>query len=464
MTEDERTLLISGGTPLEGEVRVPGAKNVATKLLVASLLSDRPVTLENVPDIGDVAITVDLCREIGSEVEWERESGRLHIVTPSLRTSYIPQRFSGANRIPILMLGALLGRTHEEIIIPLAGGCHLGQRTVDFHIEALRQLGATVEYRSMKHEGAYFAYAHHGLKGAKITLPYPSVGATENALLAASNASGETWIHNVAIEPEMIDLILFLQKMGLSIAFDGDRTLRVKKTQRFQEVHHRVIPDRLVAASFGMAAIATQGNVFVREAEPRHLLPFLYALREIGGGFSVEERGISFFHEGPLKGGLHLETDVYPGFATDWQQPFSTLLTQAEGISVVHDTVYERRFGYTEALNEMGADTHLFTSCLGSRRCRFAHGHHFHSLVVKGPTPLSSRPIVIPDLRAGFAYVMAALMAKGESELFGLSLLERGYEALPERLLELGAELSIQEKKKKPPCSEVTPKLASLTS
>jgi len=435
-------LKVTGGKPLQGKVRAAGAKNAITKLLVASLLSDKRCTFYNVPNIAEVEFTVELCRAIGSEVHWDRQEGVIEIITKELESAYVPQRFSGANRIPILMIGALLGRTDEDIIVPTAGGCRIGKRPIDFHIQAIEKLGATIEYREMKKEGAYFAHAHQGLKGTLIHLPYPSVGATENTILAATRARGTTIIKNAAIEPEIIDLILFLQKLGVIIAVDVDRTVRIQQTIHFHEVEHTVLTDRIEAASLGMAAISTKGRVFVEGAQHANMITFLNKLREIGAGFEVKSEGIEFFYKNPLRGGLHIETDVHPGFMTDWQQPFVLLLTQAQGSSVVHETVYENRFGYTETLKQMGADIESFTQCLGGRECRFATQNFLHSIIVKGPTPLSAGTISIPDLRAGFAYVMAALLAPDTSSISGVHFLDRGYENLVGKLSSLGAEIS----------------------
>jgi len=435
-------LKVVGGKPLKGSIKAAGAKNSITKLLVASLLSDKRCTFYNVPDIGDVEVTVALCKEIGMDVNWDKEAGVMEVQTKELRTSYIPQRFSGSNRIPILMIGALLSRTDEEIIVPTVGGCVLGPRPVDFHIAALEKLGAKIEYRRMKREGAYFAHAHDGLKGTVITLAFPSVGATENTILAGVTARGTTVIKNAAIEPEIVELILFLQKLGASITLDVDRTIHIQGTRRFYEVEHEVIPDRIEVASWGVAAIATKGRVFVEGAQHQNMLTFLNKIREVGGGFEVKNHGIEFFYDGPLQGGIHLETDVHPGFMTDWQQPFVVLLTQASGTSVVHETVYENRFGYTETLVEMGADITLFRQCLGGKECRFSSQAHAHSLIVNGPTPLNSAKITIPDLRAGFSYVMAAALAKEESIISGLTYLDRGYEKLDDKLMTLGADVT----------------------
>lgn len=434
-------LKIKGGTHLKGHVKAAGAKNAMTKLLVASLLSDKPCRFYNVPDIGDVSVTVALCQEIGMQVQWDRQAGVMEVITKELKTSYVPQRFSGANRIPILMIGALLGRTEEDIIVPTVGGCNIGKRPIDFHINALQQLGAVIEYREMKREGAYFAQAHDGLKGAIITLPYPSIGATENTILAGVTARGTTIIKNAAIEPEIVDLILFLQKLGANITLDVDRTIRIQGTRRFYEVEHTVVPDRIEAASWGMAAVASKGRVFVEGAQHHDMITFLNKIREVGGGFNIKSHGIEFFYDGPLQGGLHLETDVHPGFMTDWQQPFVVLLTQASGSSVIHETVYEKRFGYTETLREMGADITLFRQCLGGKECRFASQSFPHSIIIKGSSPLVGREIHIPDLRAGFAYVMAAVIASGSSVISGLPFLDRGYEDLERKLANLGVDV-----------------------
>ena len=432
---------ITGGKPLEGHVKAAGAKNAITKMLVASLLSDKKCIFTNVPDISEVDTTLNLCKEIGMEADWDRKNGRMEVVTKEIKSSYIPLNFSGANRIPILMMGSLLGRTRENVIVPSVGGCKIGKRSVDFHVMALEKLGAIVEYRTIKNEHAYFAHAPEGMKGGIVELPYPSVMATENAILAACRAKGRTTIRGAAIEPEVIDLILFLQKLGVVIYVDMDRTIYVQETTTFYEVEHKVITDRIEAASFGMAAIATRGRVFVEGAQQSHMITFLNKLRQINGGFAVKEGGIEFFYQGPLKGGLHLQTDVHPGFLTDWQQPFVILLTQAYGSSVVHETVYENRFGYVDTLLKMGAHVERFTQCLGDRPCRFASQNYQHSLIVKGPTNFRGMEIEVPDLRAGFAYVMAALLAPEESSLTGLPYLDRGYENLEGKLQSLGANI-----------------------
>lgn len=435
-------LRICGGRPLSGTVCASGAKNAMSKLIVASLLSDRRCTFFNVPDVGDVALTLAMCREVGMEYVWDRQAKVLEVQTKELKTTYIPQRFSGSNRVPILMMGALLARSDEDIVVPVPALETTDSKPVDFHIDALKTLGATIELKSTRKEVAFHACAPQGLNGGVIQLPYPSVGATENSILAAVTARGTTIIRNAAVEPEIVELILFLQKLGAHIVLEADRTITILGTRSFHPTEHQVMPDRTEAASFAMLALASGGKIFVEGARHDHLISFLNAVREVGGLFSVRHNGIEFWADQPLKGGLHIETDVHPGFMTDWQQPFVVMLTQAEGSSIVHETVYEHRFGYVDALNSMGAQICTFHQCLGSRHCRFSDHAHPHSAIIRGKTPLHGSHITIPDLRAGFSYLMAALLAEGESVISGLDFLDRSHERVVCKLQGLGADIS----------------------
>jgi UDP-N-acetylglucosamine 1-carboxyvinyltransferase len=435
------TLKIKDSNKLEGEIIAQGAKNATTKLLVASLLSDKKCIFKNVPNIQDVEITVDLLKEIGSDIFWDKEKKIIEVQTKDVKNTFIPQRFSGSNRIPILMLGALLNRTNKEIIVPTLGGDELGSRALDYHISSLQKLGAQVEYKVINNEQVYSAQAKNNLQGSVIHLDYPSVGATENSILAGIRAKGKTVIKNAAIEPEIIDLILFLQKIGANIRVASDRTIYIKESNNFHEATHFIIYDRNEIISYALLAIASKGSVFIKGANQLHLISFLNKLREVNGNFEVLEDGIKFFYDKPLIGGVHIETNVHPGFMTDWQQPFVVLLTQAKGSSVVHETVYDNRFGYTQTLKEMNADIELFTQCLGSHKCRFNLLNHNHSLIVKGITPLVSKNISIPDLRAGFAYVMAGILAEGETIINGAELLDRGYEDIDNKLSSIGVDI-----------------------
>jgi UDP-N-acetylglucosamine 1-carboxyvinyltransferase len=429
-----RSYLIRGGNPLRGEVSVPGAKNAATKELVAALLADSPVTLHNVPEIGDVDVTLEMLSALGAKVTFK--NGTAIVDARRLKTEKVAEAFSRKNRIPILLLGPLLHR-FGKAMIPALGGCTIGARPIDFHLDALKKMGASI----VCDKGFYTATTKR-LKGAIIDLPFPSVGATENVMLAAVKAKGSTIIRNAAVEPEIMDLAVFLQAMGAIINLDVNRTWVIEGVESLHGAEHRVIPDRIVAASFMVAAAITGGDVFIRDARQTDLLSFLNALRRVGVPFEIQEDGIRITAPKELSP-VVLETSVHPGFMTDWQQPFVMLLTQAKGVSMVHETVYEERFGYTDALVKMGANIQLHRECLGGKPCRFVNQDYRHSAVIVGPTPLKAAEIAIPDLRAGFSYLIAALIAKGESKLTGVELIERGYEDIIGKLKSLGAYIDV---------------------
>lgn len=439
-------IVIKGGRPLSGKIKASGAKNAITKLLIASLISQKKVIFHNVPNILDVNITLSLCKEVGMKFTWDKEKKTLEVQTKHLTNTYISQKFSGANRIPILMLGALLSRTKEKIVVPIVGGDNLGKRSVDFHIKALKALGAKIEYNEEKKQ--YIAQAKNGLQGTVITLKYPSVGASENSILASIKAKGSTVIQNAAIEPEIMDLILFLQKIGVHIHVGVNRTIYIKESLHFRETEHFTISDRNEIVSYALAAISSKGKIFIENAKHLPMITFLNKIRKVNGDFTVKKEGIEFFYKKPLKGAVHIETDVHPGFMTDWQQPFGVLLTQCKGVSVIHETVYENRFGYTKTLKKMGADIELFTQCLGGKTCRFSKLNHFHSVVIKGKTELKGANIKIPDLRAGFAYIMAAILAKDTSYIKQIHFLERGYENIVQKLQSIGADIKKIEEEK----------------
>lgn len=429
-------LVLRGGKPLTGEVPVRGAKNALPKIMVASLLTGEDCTLRNVADVADVAIVSELIEAIGGAVE-RPERGVIRIrpgnIQPMERS--VLREFSGRSRIPILTCGPLLAR-FGDAPVPSLGGCRIGQRPVDFHLNALQHMGATL------HEEASASHLTcDRLQGAKIKLEFPSVGATEQVILAAVRAEGVTELSNAAIEPEIMDLIMVLQKMGAYISVDVDRVITIVGVRELHGFDHTALPDRLEAASWACAAVSTNGRIFVRGARQVDMMTFLNKYRQIGGDFEVRDDGIEFWRAGSELRSIALETDVYPGFTTDYQQPFVIALTQARGISIVHETVYEQRFGYIEALNRMGAHIQLYRECLGGLTCRFGQRNWKHSAVIAGPTPLRGAEIHIPDLRAGFSYVIAALAAQGDSTLTNTNLIDRGYENLNDKLLALGAEI-----------------------
>jgi len=429
---------IEGAHPLEGEIKVSGAKNLLSKCIVASLLTEEPCIISNVSRIGDVNVTLEMCAAIGSSVEWLDDS-TVKIATPEMKTHEVPTEFSGINRIPVLLMGPLLHRMGRAEV-PLLGGCDIGPRPIDFHINSLKTLGAQVELT----ENRYKTRAS-GLTGAMISLPFPSVGTTETILLTACMAKGTTVIQNAAIEPEIIDLITILQKMGAIIAVDVDRTIIIEGVERLRGFKHKAITDRIEVASWACAAIASNGDIFVEGAEQIGMMTFLNTLRKIGGEYEVLENGIRFYATGKPLVPIFLETDVHPGFMTDWQQPFVILMTQAEGISVIHETVYENRFGYTNELIKMGAVIQLYKQCLGGKLCRFLHRDFNHSCVINGKTHLKGIEMTIPDLRAGFSYIIAALIAEGTSVVRGVEYIERGYESIAAKAKGLGARFDVLE-------------------
>ncbi len=424
---------IIGGKTLKGEITLAGAKNAATKIIIASLLADSKSTLENIPQIGDVEVTLDIIKSLGATFQWLNHN-TLEIDPTTLKNYSVPLEDSGKNRMPILFFGPLLHK-FGKAEVPVLGGCKIGSRPVNYHIDAYTKLGAEIEY----HDHNY-TVSTKGLQGTTIVLDYPSVGTTENILLGACLAQGTTVIQNAAIEPEIEDLVRYLQAMGAIIYQDVNRTWVIDGVKKLHGSHYRIINDRNEAASFASLAIANQGDILIKGAEQKDLVTFLNWVQKVGGHFEILDKGIRFFDSAKLKG-VALETDVHPGFMTDWQQPFTIVLTQAEGVSIIHETVYENRFGYTEALNKMGAKIYLFKECLGSKPCRFAHKDFLHSAIIVGPTPLKGAKIQVPDLRAGFSYLIAALIAEGESELSGIEIIERGYENLKERLINLGANI-----------------------
>lgn len=429
-------MILRGGRPLSGEVTLRGAKNSLPKIMIAALLTVDRCTLRNVAGVADVAIVSDLIRALGGEVA-ESEPGVLSICAANVRPMErsVLKTFSGKSRIPILACGPMLARFRESPV-PSLGGCRIGSRPVDFHIRALQDLGATL------HDEAGNAHLTcEQLYGNKIHLDYPSVGATEQVILAAVLAGGKTELSNAATEPEIMDLIMALQKMGAIISVDVDRVITIEGVPELHGYDHAAVPDRLEAASWASAAVATGGRIFVRNARQLDMMTFLNQFRKIGGDFDVSRDGIAFWRRDSGLRSTVIETGVHPGFMTDWQQPFVIALTQATGVSIVHETVYEERFGYVDALNRMGAQIQIYRECLGRIPCRFGQRNYQHSAVIVGPTPLHGAEINIPDLRAGFSYVIAALTAEGTSTLTNTNLIQRGYENLIPKLHALGAEI-----------------------
>lgn len=418
---------IEGGYPVVGEIRCLGAKNFVTKAMIAALLGETPTVLTNVPPIGDTGITRDMLASIGARVT-DHDGTTMEIDASTMHSAHVSLPHSGSNRMPILLLGTLLHR-YREVFVPMLGGCKIGTRAVDFHLGAIEKFGGRVDEVA----DGYVARRGESLHGTHIHLPYPSVGATETSLYLGVLARGRTLIANAAIEPEIMELITMLRMMGAIIYTSPGREIRIDGVERLNGTRMDVLGDRIEAASWACLACASDGNITVHGIRPDTLGNFLSYFREVGGGFEmVDAESIRFFRSHPVRPAI-IETDVYPGFSTDWQQPFAVLLTQADGISIIHETVYENRFGYLKALNNLGARTQLTTHCLGTP-CRYHDQGHEHSAIINGATPLQADRIVIPDLRAGLAYVIAAAIARGTSLVEGTHFVERGYGDIVPRL------------------------------
>jgi len=419
--------------PLRGDVVVSGSKNAVTKHMVAALMGDSPSEITNAPDVGDVGITADILRSIGLEVELDED--RITVVPNPDPTPRVPLEFSGLNRIPILLLGPLLHRAHEAFV-PLVGGDRIGQRPVDFHVAALQQMGAEVEVQ--RH--GITARMRGRLKGTRITLPYPSVGATETVMLSAALAEGRTVIHNAATEPEVVELALFLQRMGAHIALRPDRRFVIEGVESLNGASARLAGDRLEAFSYLVAGLMTGGQVRVGGCHQDRLVTAINTLQRMGARVEITDEWITAFSSRLLPAAV--QTDTHPGFMTDWQPPLIVLMTQADGMSVLHETVYEDRLGYVDAIKAMGGEVELFDTCLGGPACRFHDSSAKHSAVVRGVSKLQGADVTIPDVRAGFSSVIAAAAAEGSSTLHGIHHLERGYNRPFETLRSLGLRLT----------------------
>ncbi|WP_404433370.1 UDP-N-acetylglucosamine 1-carboxyvinyltransferase [Microbacterium lacus] len=433
------TLAIRGGRALQGRVDVKGAKNLVTKAMVAALLGETPSVLRDVPDISDVQVVRSLLEVHGVTVKDGEEEGTLILDPAGAVSAHFEEidAHAGASRIPILFCGPLL-HLLGEALIPDLGGCRIGDRPINFHMDALRAFGAVVD---KSYEGIRIT-APDGLHGANIELPYPSVGATEQVLLAAVRAKGTTELRNAAIEPEIMDLIAVLQKMGAIISYEPNRVILIEGVDSLKGYDHRAIFDRNEAASWACAALATDGDIYVGGAKQQEMLTFLNVFRKAGGDFDIYEDGIRFRRGASLKP-VTVETDVHPGFMTDWQQPLIVALTQADGRSVVHETVYENRLGFTEALVQMGADIVVHPQGIDSDGRRVPRRALEQAAVINGPTPLHGADVEVPDLRGGYSYVIAALAAEGESIVRNVGIIRRGYEKFFAKLDALGADFDV---------------------
>ncbi|WP_404469137.1 UDP-N-acetylglucosamine 1-carboxyvinyltransferase [Sutcliffiella horikoshii] len=411
-------LKILGGNKLNGTVRVSGAKNSAVALIPATILADSPVTIEGLPQISDVEILSSLLEEIGGSVSLEGED---LTVDPSKMISMpLPSGKVTKLRASYYLMGAMLGR-FKKAVVGLPGGCHLGPRPIDQHIKGFEALGAEVT----NEQGAIYLRADE-LRGARIYLDVVSVGATINIMLAAVKAKGRTIIENAAKEPEIIDVATLLSSMGAKIKGAGTDVIRIDGVESLHGCKHTIIPDRIEAGTYMIMAAATGGEMIIDNVIPTHLEPLIAKLREMGVRIDINnDQDQVLVVPGEKLKAVDVKTLVHPGFPTDLQQPMTTLLTKAEGTSIVTDTIYSARFKHVDELRRMNGQIKV----------------EGRSAIINGPVQLQGAKVKASDLRAGAALVIAGLLADGLTEVTGLEHIDRGYSHLEEKLEGLGASI-----------------------
>jgi UDP-N-acetylglucosamine 1-carboxyvinyltransferase len=410
-------LAIKGGRPLKGTVRVSGSKNAVLPIICAALLAKSPSIIEDVPDLVDVRSICTLIEHLGAQVELE--GGKLRITPPEKPDTAAPYQLVRRMRASFLVLGPMLARAGKAKI-SLPGGCAIGSRPIDLHLKGFSLLGADITYGY----GTIEARARQ-LTGSRIHLDFPSVGATENILMAAVLAKGNTVIENAAEEPEIVDLANYLNSMGASVRGAGTKIIRVKGVDHLTGTTHKIIPDRIEAGTFLVAAACTGGEVLVENVIPEHLQPLLAKLGEAGVPIFEEQGGLKVHPVKQLRG-IKVKTMPYPGFPTDMQPQVMSLLCLASGNSIITETVFENRFQHVSQLEKMGARIKL------SGR----------SAIIEGDRPLHGAVVKASDLRAGAALVLAGLAARGESRVGRLNHIDRGYEQFEQKLRALGARIT----------------------
>lgn len=412
-------IIVQGGRRLQGEVAVSGSKNAALPILISSLLTSEPCIYQGVPHLVDISTTLKLLSGLGVDVDkdsWAKESGDLTIRADQVKNVEASYDLVKTMRASFLVTGPLLarfGRAH----VSTPGGCAIGTRPVNLHLKGLAAMGASIDQVH-----GYVEVRAKKLRGAKIYLDLPSVGATENLMMTASLAEGTTVIENAAKEPEIEDLAAVLNKMGAEVQGAGSDIIRIEGTTSLRGVKHRVIPDRIEAASFVIAGVLTGGNVVVTGARPAHLDAFSIKLKEAGIDLAVDENSFGIKGDGKIKS-VDLTTLPYPGFPTDLQAQMMVLMSVADGVSVITETIFENRFMHAQELDRMGADIRLE----GNRA------------VVRGVKELSGAPVMATDLRASVSLILAGLVANGTTEVSRVYHLDRGYEHIEQKLSKLGA-------------------------
>lgn len=409
---------VEGGFPLRGSVPTQGAKNSAVHLIAASLLAKNEVILENVPAIADVLKMIRILEKIGARVSYDQVKHTLTVDSSNPVNPHILDPTASELRASLSFMGALLAR-EKEMSIPFPGGCNIGNRPVDLHLKGFSALGAktSLEHGLIQAKGTR-------LTGKRIYLDYPSVGATINLTMVASLAKGETIIENAAEEPEIVDFCNFLKKMGAKIKGAGTKRLVIKGVSSLHGAKHRVIPDRIEGGTYLIAGAITGGELTVRDIIPYHIEPLLVKLHESGAEINLAKNKVSIKVRGRLKA-INIKTMPFPGFPTDLQNQMIPLLSLAEGTSVITETVFENRFNLVGELRKMGANIQI----------------EGQSVYIQGVESLTGAKVTCSNLRAGASLVLAALAAKGHSEVHDIEHVERGYENMEEKLRASGAKI-----------------------
>ncbi len=430
--------LIQGGNSLKGTVTVSGAKNVALKAIVAASLTNEKVTIHNIPLISDFEIMVDIIKSLGGEAVIVGHTVTVQI--KDFKRHEISLDEASHIRTSAMFLAPLLARK-KEAIIPNPGGCRLGARPIDRTVDGIAKMNVDITYHS---EDGYFHAKTTGLQGIDYTFEKNTHTGTETLLLAAVLAEGKTTLRNAAEEPEIDDLIALLNQMGGSIKRTKKREIVINGVKKLHGTEFTISPDRNEIVTFAIAALVTKGDVFIHDAQKVDLEAFLEKLEQTHAGFERKENGIRFFYKEPLQA-VDVTTSIYPGFMTDWQSPWAILMTQAEGTSVIHETVFENKLGYVKDLRKMGAKIDMFNPEVASPEVVYNFNladnkpEYFHAIRIHGPSQLHDAVMTMIDLRAGAAVVIAALVAKGQSSVHGIHLVDRGYEQFEKRLSLLGA-------------------------
>lgn len=433
--------IINGGKKLKGAVSVSGAKNVALKALVAACMTEEEVVINNVPLVSDFFVMVDLIKGLGGKVIIKDHSVRIKIANFS--QDRISLEKAAEVRTSSMLMVPLLARLGKAVI-PNPGGCRIGARPIDRTIKGLKQMGVDIYYNH--NDGYFHAKVKSKLKGTDYKFEKNTHTGTETLILMAVLAEGKTVLENAAEEPEISELILLLNKMGGKVERVSSRKIVIEGVRKLQGTEFTIGLDRNEVVTLGICALMTEGDIFVKDANSSDLTEFLNIYAISGGGLEELTDGTRFFWKGELKA-TSVQTSPYPGFMTDWQGPWTVLMTKAHGESIIHETVYENRFGYVSELEKLGANIELFNPKVKKPEEFYNFNadddskKYYHAVKVFGPTKLHNGIVSISDLRAGATLVLGALGAKGQSVVFGVSHLDRGYEHFEKRLESLGADI-----------------------